>query len=483
MSNVMKSTAKTVDEAVREALLRMGLRREEVSVTVLQEARAGFLGMGRRDAVVEVARKSETERDARRRGTSRRDSGRRGRDGESGERTEARQGRGGERRGAKRDETDESKRSRRGGRGRSRDRNRDEENQVAQAAQATPEAATKVAEPRAERTERRDDESTDSNGRRRRRRPRRRRKSGATVDENGQQLNNGQDAQDDQDFQDDARPEERNAARDEAAQASPRRERPSPSPEVELNDDALPEVLLEGVEEDPRAVVAEAVEASSQVVEDEEIEASPAPQAPRSTGGAELVNDLVATHRVQPFGADDATDEARLLTRAATSLMVKAGFQARVTVTPGDYHQVKMVVDDRSAGVLIGRQGSTVDAVEHLVERIATRTVGERVKLNLDINNYRLRREDGLLGQTRAAMHEARESGEPVPMEPAGGRERRIVHLEVAEDDELVTYTEQGERGKYVVICRPEQVPAEYRNREANAGDEAEGSEESRDDA
>ena len=68
MSNSMKSTGKTVDEAVREALLRMGLRREEVSVTVLQESRGGFLGMGRREAVVEVAKKSDRDSSRRRGG-------------------------------------------------------------------------------------------------------------------------------------------------------------------------------------------------------------------------------------------------------------------------------------------------------------------------------------------------------------------------------------------------------------------------------
>jgi spoIIIJ-associated protein len=217
-------------------------------------------------------------------------------------------------------------------------------------------------------------------------------------------------------------------------------ESPTPSPEVVVEDQA------------------------SEPVE-ERVEVRQAQPAPAGDG---LVNDLVAAHRAQPFVSEDAADQVALLTRAATSLMVKAGFQARVMVTPGEYHQVKMVVDDRSAGVLIGRQGSTVDAVEHLVERIATRTVGERVKLNLDINNYRLRREDGLLGQTRRAIMDARDSGKPVAMEPAGGRERRIVHLEVAEDEDLVTYTEQGEYGKFVVICRPEQVPDEHRDPEAH---------------
>lgn len=418
MSDTMKSTGKTVDEAVREALLRMGLRREEVSVTVLQEARGGFLGMGRREAVVEVSKRSERSDRGRRRGGQ----GGRGRD-EDGRRST--RGRGGDTDGEKRSRRSrgdgDEKQESRGRPDRSRRRKDDDDRRQ---------------DPRPQRDEAaaagNDQDSGDAEGRKRRRRRRpRRRKSGAEVDQNVTAQQTDQPTQ-----------EMREAPQPEAAEAAP---------------------VAESVPE--RHEVAETPTASTAPAPDEARD--DAPRESRSAAAA-VVADVVAVNRVQPFGQEEASAPVELLGRAATSLMVKSGFQARVTVEEGDYHKIKMVVDDRSAGVLIGRQGSTVDAVEHLVERIATRTVGERVKLNLDINNYRLRREDGLLGRTRRAIQEARETGEPVFMEPAGGRDRRVVHLEVAEIDDLVTYTHMGEMGKQVVICRADQVPEEYRDPEVH---------------
>jgi spoIIIJ-associated protein len=464
MSNAMKSTGKTVDEAVREALLRMGLRRDEVSVTVIQEARGGLLGLGRRDAVVEVAKKSDFDRDGRRRGSTRRSDGRRGGEGSDEGRQEARGARGGERRGGRRDERDgaDSKggdRSRRGGRGRSRGRGRDEEtkDQPVVAEAQEPRSQRQETRPDASPQDARGDDRRNEDGkdesRRRRRRPRRRRKSSDQDEGNVQQQQQAEAAPIQANVQ--AAPEqvptEQPDVRGEASEAS------------EAVNDASAEAAAF------QANVKEAPEQPVTVPDQEPVQERQERTEPEQTpSGLARAADLAAAELVKPFDADQATDEVELLTRVATSLMVKAGFQSRVTVTPGDYHQVKMVVDDRSAGVLIGRQGSTVDAVEHLIDRIATRVAGERVKFNLDINNYRLRREDGLLGATRRAMDDARQSGEPVFMEPAGGRERRIVHLEVAEADDLVTYTEDGEHGKFVVICKPEQVPAEHRDPEVH---------------
>jgi hypothetical protein len=102
-----------------------------------------------------------------------------------------------------------------------------------------------------------------------------------------------------------------------------------------------------------------------------------------------------------------------------------------------------------------------VDAVEYLVEKVASHAAGDRVKMNLDINNYRLRRHDSLEQRARNAAAEARNTGEPVAMDPMHGRERRIVHLEIEEMDDLVTYTTDGPEGKFVVICRPDQVPGD----------------------
>lgn len=149
------------------------------------------------------------------------------------------------------------------------------------------------------------------------------------------------------------------------------------------------------------------------------------------------------------------------LVELAGGMLVRSGFPCRCEVHPGEYRQVRIVTDDSSAGILIGRRGATVDAVEHIVERMASTAFGDRVKMNLDINNYRRRREDTLVDRVADAIDKVMGTGEPVHMEPMNARERRIVHLEAAEAG-LATVTEIDGDGKHVVILKGDgTVPAQ----------------------
>ena len=148
--------------------------------------------------------------------------------------------------------------------------------------------------------------------------------------------------------------------------------------------------------------------------------------------------------------AEEGLDD--MLKEMAMGMLVRAGFPCRTEVKPGEYRLVKVVTDDNSAGMLIGRQGQTIDAVEHIVERMANMAAGERVRMNLDINNYRRRREDDLIAHVDSVVQEVRNTGENVHLVSMSARERRTVHLEAGEQDGLRTWTEFGEGGKHVVV-------------------------------
>ncbi len=80
----------------------------------------------------------------------------------------------------------------------------------------------------------------------------------------------------------------------------------------------------------------------------------------------------------------------------ARDLMNKSGFMCSVKVEAGDddYRNVRLVTDADSANVMAGRRNSTISAIQHLVDRLATRVAGEQVHVNVDINNYRQRKTD-----------------------------------------------------------------------------------------
>jgi spoIIIJ-associated protein len=103
--------------------------------------------------------------------------------------------------------------------------------------------------------------------------------------------------------------------------------------------------------------------------------------------------------------------------------------------------------------MLIGRGGSMAEAIEHLVERMASNAAGDRVRMNLDINEYRIGREESLREHAAEAVAEVRSSGEPYHMEPMDARERRVVHMATEALADITTYTVIGSGGKHVVIA------------------------------
>lgn len=468
MSETMESTGKTVDEAIREALLRMGLRREEVDITILQRERGGLFGLGRRQAVVRVQKKSGGRRGE---AVGRdRDADRGGRGGRGGR--AARSGGGGRSSGGGRatsgegvrlddgEDREERRRSsrRRGGRGRGRRRDDGDGGQPQEEKQEARSAGR--SEGRQDDDRGRDD---GENRRGRRRRPRRRRKkeddavtAGAR---NGESGGGGRDQADDRD-----RDRDRREDREQPAAAAPTREE-------------APTRAVEADREDARAAArdetpgeATAREATPRERGDGERtprEERPAAHAAPSAAPAAsdedqvLAVDVKASERVQPFGAGDASDVPALLEKVASGLMVRCGFVGRAQVQEGEYHQVKLVVDDRSAAVLIGRHGQSIEAVDLLVQQMASHAAGDRLAMNLDINNYRARRDDGLIMRARNAAAEARNTGEKVELPPMHPRERRVVHLEIVDLDDVATYTVDGPDGRYVVVCPADQVPTE----------------------
>lgn len=162
---------------------------------------------------------------------------------------------------------------------------------------------------------------------------------------------------------------------------------------------------------------------------------------------------IAATDYAKPRAPVDEAGQPALLTELTTGMLARAGFPCECDTIPGEYHAVKVSADEDSAGMLIGRGGSTAESIEHLVERMASNAAGDRVRMNLDINEYRIGREEALREHTAEAVAEVRSSGEPYHMEPMDARERRVVHMATEALADITTYTVIGSGGKHVVIA------------------------------
>lgn len=102
--------------------------------------------------------------------------------------------------------------------------------------------------------------------------------------------------------------------------------------------------------------------------------------------------------------------------------------------------------------LLIGEHGNNLAAFEHVVKKIIKKKYGEEYKFTLDINDYRLRRLDGLKIDIKNAAKEVRMYRREVPLRPMSSFERRIVHMLLAEYPDITTESIGQEPNRKVVI-------------------------------
>jgi spoIIIJ-associated protein len=103
-------------------------------------------------------------------------------------------------------------------------------------------------------------------------------------------------------------------------------------------------------------------------------------------------------------------------------------------------------------GVLIGRHGQTIDAIQYLVNAIVAKRMGERVEVTVDAAGYRERRRAALEALAVRSARRAADSGQPVELDPMTAVERKVVHLRLKEFDGVETSSEGTEPNRFVVI-------------------------------
>ena len=115
-----------------------------------------------------------------------------------------------------------------------------------------------------------------------------------------------------------------------------------------------------------------------------------------------------------------------------------------------------LALSGANMGILIGRRGETLDALQYLVNLVVNKQLaglGERSRIILDIENYRSKREKTLTQLAEKISLRVRRTGSKVVLEPMNPHERRIIHTALQEDDEVQTYSEGVEPYRKVVVA------------------------------
>jgi spoIIIJ-associated protein len=128
------------------------------------------------------------------------------------------------------------------------------------------------------------------------------------------------------------------------------------------------------------------------------------------------------------------------------------GVDAKIEVSE-DVTGLQANLDGEDLGLLIGRHGQTIDAIQHLAYRIAYRGADDRKRVTVDAAGYRERRAVLLQQDADEAADEALRTGEPVALDAMNAVERRVVHEYLRDREGIETFSEGAEPDRHLVVA------------------------------
>ncbi|MDE2868436.1 MAG: Jag N-terminal domain-containing protein [Chloroflexota bacterium] len=224
--------------------------------------------------------------------------------------------------------------------------------------------------------------------------------------------------------------------------------------EDEESDEGVAEAEATAPDEEPPAEDAAAVTAEAEAPGAAEEEPA-AEQEPAAEEVPEAEEVPVAPPARRPRGellesGEDLEHEAEELLE---SLLDRMGFMADFDLVSEDPLAYNIVGDD-DFGRLIGRQGETLRAFGYLVNLMLGRRMGRPCRVIVDVNGYRQRRADQLAELAETLADEVRATQEPITLEAMPANERRLVHVALADDEDVRTYS-IGEGDERRVVISP----------------------------
>lgn len=114
--------------------------------------------------------------------------------------------------------------------------------------------------------------------------------------------------------------------------------------------------------------------------------------------------------------------------------------------------ELSLNLEGDDMGILIGKRGQTLDALQYLANRVANKHQDGYVRVKLDTENYRARREETLKHLAKNIAHKVKRNRRPVVLEPMNPYERRIIHSALQSDPYVTTHSEGEEPYRKVVV-------------------------------
>lgn len=150
--------------------------------------------------------------------------------------------------------------------------------------------------------------------------------------------------------------------------------------------------------------------------------------------------------------ADEPESYARI--RAFVSgLLEHMGIQAEIEITARDNGGVNVNLSGSNMGAVIGRRGETLDAIQHLTNYAINRGQNKRVRINVDAESYRLKREQALQRLAQKVAGKVTRYRRNITLEPMNAYERHVIHAALQDHPDVTTFSTGTEPNRRIVVA------------------------------
>ncbi len=133
------------------------------------------------------------------------------------------------------------------------------------------------------------------------------------------------------------------------------------------------------------------------------------------------------------------------------SVLEKMGIDANLEVTEND-GSINIDISGELMGIVIGRRGDTLDALQYLCSLVHNKDRDDYVRVNLDTENYRAKREETLVNLAKKIAGTVSRTGRSITLEPMNPNERRIIHSTLQSYDYINTYSIGEDPNRKIVV-------------------------------
>ena len=172
----------------------------------------------------------------------------------------------------------------------------------------------------------------------------------------------------------------------------------------------------------------------------------PAPQPPRPAEAEEPLPPV-------DYGEPCADEKAGQITAFLTGLLEHMECRAEVKVYLDAEGRYKVVLEGEKLGALIGRRGETLDAIQQLTNYSVNKSGEKRVRIHVDAENYRLKREQSLRRLAQKVAQKVLKYRRSVTLEPMNAYERHVIHTAIQDIDGVITYSMGTEPNRRVIVA------------------------------